>query len=170
MSEFPGTSTSSSSPSMAKAGSSSSSSLLAQYAPITFTQEQIDCICDSLQQRGDIKRLNNFLNDYQNEMAPASPREHERSQQHQASQHSHEPNTPASAAASASAASSGGEPSEAVLRARAYAAFESNDYRELYRLIESRDFDPKHHAALQNMWYTAHYKEAEAVRGRSLGK
>ena len=56
------------------------------------------------------------------------------------------------------------------MRARAFAAFESGNYRELYRIVESRDFDPKHHAALQDMWYRAHYREAESVRGRSLGK
>jgi hypothetical protein len=69
-----------------------------------------------------------------------------------------------------SSSDGGGEPSEAVLRAKAYAAFESGNFRELYRLIEVREFDQKHHTALQNMWYTARYREAEAVRGRSLGK
>ena len=36
--------------------------------------------------------------------------------------------------------------------------------------LQSRDFDNKHHGALQDMWYKAHYKEAESVRGRSLGE
>ena len=28
---------------------------------LNFSDEQIDCICDSLQQRGDVKKLENFL-------------------------------------------------------------------------------------------------------------
>ena len=36
--------------------------------------------------------------------------------------------------------------------------------------FQSRDFDNKHHGALQDMWYRAHYREAESVRGRSLGE
>ena len=33
-----------------------------------------------------------------------------------------------------------------------------------------RSFDACYHAELQDMWYKAHYKEAESVRGRSLGE
>lgn len=105
---------------------------LPSFSSIKFTAEQIDCICDSLQQRGDVKRLENFLTSPQLDAQE--------------------------------------EPSEAVMRAKAYAAFESGNYRELYAILESRDFDPKYHCALQDMWYRAHYREAEAVRGRSLGK
>jgi len=36
--------------------------------------------------------------------------------------------------------------------------------------LQSRDFEQKHHLSLQAMWYMAHYKEAESIRGRSLGK
>ena len=28
---------------------------------MNFSDEQVDCICDSLQQRGDVKKLENFL-------------------------------------------------------------------------------------------------------------
>ena len=34
---------------------------------LTFTEEQVDCICDSLQQRGDVKKLENFLALYESE-------------------------------------------------------------------------------------------------------
>ena len=56
------------------------------------------------------------------------------------------------------------------MRARAFAAYESGNYRELYNILESREFDPKYHDTLQTMWYQAHYKEAEGIRGRSLGE
>lgn len=104
------------------------------YGSANFSSEQVDCICDSLHQREDIKTLEKFLaildQDYQLESS---------------------------------------EPSEAVLRAKAYVAFEREQYRELYAIMESRDFSPKYHEMLQNMWYNAHYKEAEKVRQRSLG-
>ena len=54
-----------------KSNSSSSVNGVVESAappPITFSQEQIDCICDSLQQRGDIKRLDSFLKSYQGHM------------------------------------------------------------------------------------------------------
>ena len=53
-----------------KSNSSSSNGVVETAAPphITFSQEQIDCICDSLQQRGDIKRLDSFLKSYQGHM------------------------------------------------------------------------------------------------------
>ena len=63
-----------------------------------------------------------------------------------------------------------GKASEAVMRARAYVAFERGRYRELYNILETREFNPKFHGFLQDMWYRAHYKEAEGVRGRALGK
>ncbi len=56
------------------------------------------------------------------------------------------------------------------MRAKAFVAFERGRYRELYNIIESREFNSKYHGTLQEMWYRAHYKEAEGVRGRALGK
>ncbi|XP_067005300.1 homeobox protein SIX6 [Anabrus simplex] len=58
---------------------------------------------------------------------------------------------------------------EAVLRARAVVAFNRGNYHELYAILESHPFDGRHHAKLQQMWFTAHYREAERVRGRPLG-
>ena len=60
--------------------------------------------------------------------------------------------------------------SESVLRGKAMVAFENGNYRELYSIIESRDFSPANHIQLQDLWYRARYKEAESVRGRPLGK
>lgn len=46
--------------------------------------------------------------------------------------------------------------------------FQGN-YRELYRIVESRRFSKEHHLKLQELWLQAHYCEAESSRGRSLG-
>ena len=56
------------------------------------------------------------------------------------------------------------------MQGKAAVAFENENYRELYSIIESREFSPAHHMQLQDLWYRAHYKEAESVRGRPLGK
>lgn len=44
-----------------------------------------------------------------------------------------------------------------------------NAFHELYAILESQSFDTKHHVPLQQLWFKAHYLEAEKVRGRSLG-
>ena len=64
----------------------------------------------------------------------------------------------------------GSKITKAVMRAKAFVAFERGRYRELYNIIETREFAQKYHPQLQDMWYRAHYKEAEGVRGRALGK
>lgn len=42
-------------------------------------------------------------------------------------------------------------------------------FHELYAILEQNHFSSKYHAELHNLWYKAHYKEAEKVRGRTLG-
>ena len=111
-----------------------------------FTNEQIDCISDSLQQRRDYRMLENFLHEYSsNDLSGSS-------------------------ASNNSTTKNGNGNSESVVRGMAAVAYENGNYRELYQIIESRDFDPAHHEELQRIWYEAHYKEAEGVRGRPLGK
>lgn len=58
---------------------------------------------------------------------------------------------------------------ESILRARAIVAYHRGLFHELYNLLESHCFSPKHHADLQSLWFKAHYREAEKVRGRPLG-
>lgn len=58
---------------------------------------------------------------------------------------------------------------EAVLRAQAAVAFHRENYKDLYSILESHNFHPKYHNELQQMWYKAHYREAEKIRGRQLG-
>lgn len=54
-------------------------------------------------------------------------------------------------------------------RARAIVAYHRGLYHDLYQLLESHCFAAKFHNELQLLWFKAHYKEAEKVRGRKLG-
>ncbi|XP_046738301.1 homeobox protein six1-like [Diprion similis] len=58
---------------------------------------------------------------------------------------------------------------ESVLMARAAVAFHRGAYHELYSILEGHPFSPRRHPELQQMWFKAHYHEAEKIRGRSLG-
>ncbi|KAL8594376.1 hypothetical protein ACOMHN_032963 [Nucella lapillus] len=98
---------------------------------VTFSPEQVACVCEALQQKGDIDRLARFL-------WSLPPSELLRG-------------------------------SDAVLKSRAIVAFHRGSYRELYAILESHTFDETHHAPLQQLWYKAHYLEAQKIRGRTLG-
>ncbi|XP_026477468.1 homeobox protein SIX6-like [Ctenocephalides felis] len=93
--------------------------------------EQIQCMCEALQQRGDLERLATFL-------WSLPPTELLRG-------------------------------NESVLRARASVAFHRGVFHELYSILEAHTFDSRYHAELQTLWFRAHYREAEKVRGRPLG-
>lgn len=58
---------------------------------------------------------------------------------------------------------------ESLLRAQAAVAFYRGSFRELYSILESHAFNQRWHGELQTLWFKAHYKEAEKVRGRALG-
>ena len=103
----------------------------AEPASLTFSTDQVACVCDALRQSGDIERLARFL-------------------------WSLPPNELLSG-------------TESVLKARAFVAFHRGRFREVYTILESHEFDPSSHEMLQNMWYKAHYCEAEKLRGRGLG-
>lgn len=107
------------------------SDFLSGKKPLSFSPDQITCICETLQQSGDINKLGRFLWSLPENDAL----------------HGH----------------------ESVLRAKAVVAFHQGTYRELYAILESHNFDPKYHPELQQMWFKAHYKEAEKIRGRNLG-
>ena len=100
-------------------------------ASFGFTQEQVACVCEVLQNSGNIDRLVRFL-----WSLPAC-------------EHLHQ--------------------NESVLKAKAVAALHSGNFKELYRILESRQFSPVNHQKLQNLWLKAHYMEAEKLRGRPLG-
>ena len=60
--------------------------------------------------------------------------------------------------------------SDSILRAKATVAFHAGNYKELYTILENRDFESRYHHELQEMWYRAHYSEAEKIRARPLGE
>ncbi|CAG9790059.1 unnamed protein product [Diatraea saccharalis] len=90
---------------------------------LNFNSEQVQCVCEALQQKGDIEKLAAFL-------WSLPPSELLRG-------------------------------NETVLR---------GVFQELYSILETHTFPPRHHTALQNLWFKAHYDEAEKVRGRPLGE
>ncbi|CAF3791542.1 unnamed protein product [Rotaria socialis] len=58
---------------------------------------------------------------------------------------------------------------DSILKARAIIFYHQSKFRELYCLLETHSFDGQHHSELQQLWYKAHYMEAQKIRGRSLG-
>ncbi|KAK4873199.1 hypothetical protein RN001_015228 [Aquatica leii] len=98
---------------------------------LSFSPDQVQCMCEALHQRGDVERLATFL-------WSLPPSELLRG-------------------------------NESILRARAVVAFHRGSYHELYAILESHTFHPRWHSDLQNLWFKAHYNEAEKIRGRPLG-
>ncbi|KAE8586980.1 hypothetical protein XENTR_v10021826 [Xenopus tropicalis] len=102
-------------------------------APYTlaFSPEHVACVCEALQQGGDLDRLSRFLCSLpHSELLRGN---------------------------------------ESILKARALVTFHQGRYSELFLLLESHNFHPSNHAALQELWYKARYIEAEKARGRPLG-
>ncbi|KAJ2943138.1 hypothetical protein O0L34_g18847 [Tuta absoluta] len=98
---------------------------------LNFNSEQVQCLCEALQQKGDVEKLAAFLWSLpQSELLRGN---------------------------------------ETVLRARALVAFHRGVFQELYAILEAHTFPPRHHQKLQDLWFKAHYLEAEKVRGRALG-
>ncbi|XP_045612110.1 homeobox protein SIX1 [Procambarus clarkii] len=127
-----GPASSSSSSSSSSSTPEGSSSLLQSKASLQFSPEQIDCVCETLLQAGDMDRLGRFLS--------ILPLHTEVSRS-----------------------------SEVILRAKASVAFHRGTFKEVYTILETNTFTAKYHTEMQNMWYRAHYKEAEKVRQRPLG-
>ena len=77
--------------------------------------------------------------------------------------------------------------SDSIMRAKATVAFHNQNFKvtphliiisdntsslmqELYTILETREFESRYHHELQEMWYRAHYHEAEKIRARPLGE
>ena len=58
--------------------------------------------------------------------------------------------------------------SESIAVFRAVAAFHTQDFCELYRILEARQFSEKFHEKLQHLWFKARYMEAQEGRAKSL--
>lgn len=97
---------------------------------VSRSPTQVQCMCEALQQKGDVEKLATFLWSLPPELTSNS---------------------------------------DTILRARALVAYHRGLFHELYSLLESHSFPLKHHNELQDLWYRAHYREAEKVRGRPLG-
>ncbi|KAG8234904.1 hypothetical protein J437_LFUL015605, partial [Ladona fulva] len=123
--------------------------------PFSFNPEQVACICEALRLSGDVDRLARFL-------WSLPPSDLLRG----SGQSSANADTGESGEVNPTACS---ESTEAVLRARAAVAFHRGAFRELYSILEGHTFSPAHHGELQQLWFRAHYREAERVRGRPLG-
>ena len=54
-------------------------------------------------------------------------------------------------------------------QARSVVSYHRGNYRELYAILESHSFEAHNHPMLQQLWYKAHYMEAQKIRGRPLG-
>ena len=122
-----------------------------EQGTVAFTAEQIVCICDTLTQADDTETLARFLDSLpQLETSSKSP-----SMPLEASELARD--SVADAAL------------EVLLKAKALVAYRQGRFSDLYAIIQSRKFSSIHHAALQDMWYSAHYREAEMLRGRALG-
>lgn len=98
---------------------------------VRFNPEQIDCICNILQQRRSLDDLTRFLGSL----------------------------TPAELL----------RDGEELAKARALVSYHQGDFAQLFSILAGHSFEHSSHAQLQQLWYKAHYAEAQKVRGRPLG-
>ncbi|XP_076846468.1 homeobox protein SIX5 [Brachyhypopomus gauderio] len=103
-----------------------------QNSALSFSTDQVACLCEALLQAGNVDRLWRFLTT----IPPSSDLL---------------------------------RGNETLLKAQALVAFHREEFKELYAILESRDFHPSNHGFLQDLYLQARYKEAERSRGRSLG-
>lgn len=99
---------------------------------LSFSSEQVLCMCEALQQKNDIEKLATFIWSLPHDDLMMS--------------------------------------NESILRARAVVAYHQNSFHELYSLLENHCYSVKYHTDLQGLWFKGHYREAEKIRGRPLGK
>ena len=57
---------------------------------------------------------------------------------------------------------------DTITKGHIYTAFYTQQYYQVFFLVQSRIFHQEHHRELQAMWLQAHYNDAERLRGRSL--
>ncbi|CAN9511421.1 unnamed protein product [Ophioblennius macclurei] len=103
-----------------------------QKSALSFSTDQVACLCEALLQAGNVDRLWRFLST----IPPSSELL---------------------------------RGNETLLKAQALVAFNREEFKELYAILESHDFHPSNHGFLQDLYLKARYKEAERSRGRSLG-
>ena len=104
---------------------------------LILTIDHLACLCEALQQSGQIDKLIKFL-----QLLPSKTSSSDAALIHQ---------------------------HDSVLKSRAIILYHQSKFRELYYLLESHIFDIYYHSELQQLWYKAHYMEAQKIRGRPLG-
>ncbi|CAF0742935.1 unnamed protein product [Adineta steineri] len=57
---------------------------------------------------------------------------------------------------------------DSILKSRALIYYHQSKFHELYYLLETHSFNTYYHSELQQLWYKAHYMEAQNSRGRLL--
>lgn len=130
---------------------------------LSFSPHHIQCLCEALQQRGDVEKLATFLwNLPTNEMFRLNE-----SVLRYAMKKSWKSFT--TIRRSEHSLITINQFQLCLFRARAIVAYHRGLYHDLYQLLENHSFAPKFHTELQLLWFKAHYKEAEKVRGRTLG-
>ncbi|XP_043246551.1 homeobox protein SIX6-like [Amphibalanus amphitrite] len=63
----------------------------------------------------------------------------------------------------------GAAASQTIHRARVHAAFQRGDFKQVYQVLESQQFDAKYHTELQHLWYQSRYAEQRRLRNKPLG-
>lgn len=58
--------------------------------------------------------------------------------------------------------------SDTVVKCLAVLALLEGRYQDVFAILQTRYFAPRHHARLQELWLRGHYEEAEQARGCSL--
>jgi len=146
---------------------------------VSFTYDQITCICVALQQKRDFDKLDAFLatlasdSDRRSSLQPCivcrrqttpSSREIYENDVFPVT-HCHR-----STCVVQQSQSDGDRRDvvDAVLSSVAHVAFERGRYEQVYGVLRSHTFSDVHHAGLQKLWYDAHYAEAAALRRRPL--
>jgi len=153
-------------------------------SPLRFTDEQIVCICVSLQQQRGIDKLDEFLSTITSgrhatwQPCIASCRSHQITPSSRETCHDDDvfPVTHCGRDTCMleqiglqAQSQSADDVLDAVLSSMAHVSFERGRYQQLYDVLESHRFSDVYHSGLQQLWYQGHYAEATAARRRVLG-
>lgn len=123
---------------------------------IDLNVEQISCVCESLFQTNNIKKLAQFIN-FLNIDSINQP------------ENCNDTNNNTTLNKDDVMIRKYLSKHDSILKAKAALALDAQKFRELYNLLESHQFDYRHHNDLQSLWYKGHYLEAQKIRGRPLG-
>lgn len=124
---------------------------------IDLNVEQISCICESLFQTNNIKKLAQFIHLLNIDSVSNVP------------ESCNDTNNNTTSNKDELMIKKYLSKHDSILKAKAALVLDAQKFRELYNLLESHQFDYRHHNDLQGIWYKGHYLEAQKIRGRPLG-